>query len=270
MALTVTTDHRQIADVLDRFLRTDPVRATILGTIRTTLEPAAWLAVDGDSVAVRSGEAYPLLVLGPWPGDRLLLSEALRSLPSLRGLSGPEAVVRDIARLLGYPVTMTRAQRLFRCDDLVPPGGGAGRARPVDPGVDADLVRHWFAAFMAEIGEGFGNARQSADRALVEGGGWLWCTSGREPATVPTAVPVSLAVRRPVTAGSARIGPVYTPPEHRGHGYGSAVTAAATADVLGDGGLPVLFTDLANPTSNKIYQQLGYRPVDDRLVLGFE
>jgi hypothetical protein len=31
----------------------------------------------------------------------------------------------------------------------------------------------------------------------------------------------------------------------------------------------VLFTDLANPTSNALYQRLGYRPVSDRLVLSF-
>jgi predicted GNAT family acetyltransferase len=56
---------------------------------------------------------------------------------------------------------------------------------------------------------------------------------------------------------------VYTPAEHRARGYGSAVTAAATQDVLDDRAIPVLFTDLANPTSNAIYQRLGYRPVGD-------
>jgi predicted GNAT family acetyltransferase len=67
----------------------------------------------------------------------------------------------------------------------------------------------------------------------------------------------------------ARIGPVYTPPEYRGHGYGSAVTAAATAAVLAAGAVPVLYTDLANPTSNKIYQAIGYRAVADRAAVWF-
>jgi predicted GNAT family acetyltransferase len=78
-----------------------------------------------------------------------------------------------------------------------------------------------------------------------------------------------MAGRRRVFAGSARLGPVYTPPGLRGRGYGSAVTAAATRAIQDDGGVPVLFTDLANPTSNKIYQQLGYRPVERRLVVTF-
>jgi predicted GNAT family acetyltransferase len=60
---------------------------------------------------------------------------------------------------------------------------------------------------------------------------------------------------------------VYTPPKERGRGYGSAVTAAATRSILDDGAIPVLFTDLANPTSNKIYQALGYRPVETRLTV---
>jgi predicted GNAT family acetyltransferase len=64
-------------------------------------------------------------------------------------------------------------------------------------------------------------------------------------------------------------GPVSTPSRWRGNGYGSAVTAAATRDVINDGGLPVLFADLANQTSNDIYQRLGYYPVEDRLEIEF-
>ncbi len=73
-----------------------------------------------------------------------------------------------------------------------------------------------------------------------------------------------MAWRRAVSFGVSRVGPVYTPPAQRGHGYGSAATAAATGDVLAEGATPVLYTDLANATSNKIYQRLGYYPVEDR------
>ena len=52
-------------------------------------------------------------------------------------------------------------------------------------------------------------------------------------------------------------------------GLGSSATAAATRDVLDDGGIPVLFTDLSNHTSNDIYQRLGYYPVEDRLEIEF-
>jgi predicted GNAT family acetyltransferase len=67
-----------------------------------------------------------------------------------------------------------------------------------------------------------------------------------------------------------RVGPVYTPPQSRGRGYGTAVTAAVSQQALRAGAEDVLlYTDLANPGSNSIYQRIGYRPVEDRVVLTF-
>jgi hypothetical protein len=69
-------------------------------------------------------------------------------------------------------------------------------------------------------------------------------------------------------AGVVRIGPVYTAPPHRQRGYGGAVTTAASqAALAGGASAVVLFTDLANPTSNALYRRLGYRPVCDRVLL---
>ena len=100
-----------------------------------------------------------------------------------------------------------------------------------------------------------------AREKISHGGVTVWEADGR---------PVSIACNtRPVT-GMVRIGPVYTPPEARGHGYGSAATAAASRRLLEAGAEEVvLFTDLANPVSNSIYQRIGYRPVEDRVVLAF-
>jgi predicted GNAT family acetyltransferase len=81
---------------------------------------------------------------------------------------------------------------------------------------------------------------------------------------------VGLASGNRMVAGMVRIGPVYTPPEHRGRGIGAAVTGALSQAALDAGAQDVLlFTDLANPTSNGIYQRLGYVPVEDRVSLEF-
>jgi predicted GNAT family acetyltransferase len=102
--------------------------------------------------------------------------------------------------------------------------------------------------------------------ALVEdrigyGGLTLWEADG---------VPVSLAGLTRTVAGAVRVGPVYTPPALRGRGYAAAVTAAVSRAALGAGAREVLlFTDLANPTSNALYQRIGYVPVTDRVVLDF-
>jgi hypothetical protein len=65
------------------------------------------------------------------------------------------------------------------------------------------------------------------------------------------------------------IGPIYsgTP---AGHGYASAATAAVSQQARGAGAEEVLlYTHLANPVSNSICQRIGYRPVEDRVVLAF-
>jgi predicted GNAT family acetyltransferase len=68
----------------------------------------------------------------------------------------------------------------------------------------------------------------------------------------------------------ARVGPVYTPPALRRRGYAGAATAAASQAALDAGArVVVLYTDLANPTSNALYQRLGHRPVEDRVVMSF-
>jgi predicted GNAT family acetyltransferase len=92
---------------------------------------------------------------------------------------------------------------------------------------------------------------------------WLWQDEA--------GATVSLAARRAAAAGVARVAPVYTLHEHRRRGYGTAITAACTADALDRGAQRVvLFTDLANPTSNAIYRRIGYRPIGARREVVFE
>ncbi|QCH23853.1 GNAT family N-acetyltransferase [Mycobacteroides salmoniphilum] len=83
-------------------------------------------------------------------------------------------------------------------------------------------------------------------------------------------VPVAMAGARAPIEGVSRIGPVYTPPAHRGRGYGSAVTAAACEWARQAGAQEiVLTTDLANSTSNSIYRKLGFRAVVDSVIVEF-
>jgi predicted GNAT family acetyltransferase len=81
---------------------------------------------------------------------------------------------------------------------------------------------------------------------------------------------VSLAGNSRPAAGVTRVGPVYTPPAHRRRGYAAAITVAVTRAVLDAGAAEVvLFTDLANPTSNALYGRLGYQRAGDRVMLEF-
>jgi predicted GNAT family acetyltransferase len=129
-------------------------------------------------------------------------------------------------------------------------------------GTDRDLLAGWFDAFAREAGDApREDHRADVAERLGYGGITVWEVGG---------VPVSVAGRTRAVAGMVRVGPVYTPPELRGHGYAGAATAAVSQAALDDGIREVvLYTDLANPTSNALYQRLGYRPVEDRVVLSF-
>ena len=266
VALTVRTAPDQIRPMVDALVRADPVRGTILGTISLSLGTGTWCAhADGGAaLAVRSSALTPLVLAGTWdPTDLAPLADLLLGLTDLTAVSGPAAVVGPLSAALasgrGDGNAHEMAQRLFRLDTLTAPTGVPGSARRAEA-TDRPAVLGFYLAFAAEAGVHEAGLTQSVDARLAGGGCWLWMHDD---------TPVSMASRHGPVAGSARVGPVYTPPEHRGRGYGSAVTAAATGDVLADGAIPVLFTDLANPVSNRIYPPLGYYPVEDRLFVRF-
>jgi len=135
-----------------------------------------------------------------------------------------------------------------------------GAARIASAADAAGVVAPWFSAFTAEIGEPREANDVVADR-VDSGQVMLWEVGGE---------PVSMAAHTDVLAGVARVGAVFTPPDRRGRGYAGAVTAAVSKLALARGaGSVILFTDLANPTSNALYRRIGYEPVEDRVVLVF-
>jgi len=163
----------------------------------------------------------------------------------------------------GGRVDVYRRQRLYRLPELVwPDPAPAGTGRMAGD-ADARLTADWFAAFADEVDDmGKGEDQSAAAREKIrQAGVMVWEDDGQ---------PVSIACNTLPVTGMVRIGPVYTPPQARGRGYASAATAALSRRLLEAGAEEVvLFTDLANPVSNSIYQRIGYRPVEDRVVLAF-
>lgn len=142
-----------------------------------------------------------------------------------------------------------------------PPSMPPGTSR-IAQSADHRLVTDWFRAFLAEAEPG-GDDDPAAQVCLRIRMGEivLWEADGRDVAMAAFSSPI---------AGMSRIGPVYTPPRDRRHGYGTAVTHAATLAARKAGAdVTVLFTDLSNPTSNSIYQALGYRPIADHATVHF-
>jgi len=127
------------------------------------------------------------------------------------------------------------------------------------PRAPGSIILEWLTAFAQEaLGEAAHvSEAESAYRRREEDpeGAWLlWDDDG----------PVSLAGYGNPTPTGTRVGPVYTPPEHRGQGYATSLVADLTTERLASGlAFCFLFTDLANPTSNAIYARIGYEPVAD-------
>jgi predicted GNAT family acetyltransferase len=196
-----------------------------------------------------------------------LVADVRAVFESLPGAIGSTAVVARFAELwqaaTGARGRRLLAERIFRAERVDPPEGVAGWMRPyADP--DRELALRWIEAFVAEAlpDDHPEPTAGTLERRLEEpeGGFVVW----------EDAEPVCLAGFGGPTPNGIRIGPVYTPPELRGRGYGSALTAALTQELLDRGRrFCFLFTDLANPTSNSIYRRIGYRPVADVDVWAF-
>ncbi|HYL40066.1 MAG TPA: GNAT family N-acetyltransferase [Candidatus Binatus sp.] len=181
---------------------------------------------------------------------------------SLPGVLGPSAAAAEFAvrwsGAAGRRTHRAMAERIYRCARVIPPRPAEGSPR-IAAAPDRELLIEWLRAFNLEAGVSSVEAPEvMADRWIGHVGGrtmWLW-EAGRR-------VVSASGVSGPTPHG-IRVGPVYTPRSDRGRGYASNLVAAATQAQLDAGKTFVfLFTDLANPTSNRVYQAIGYEPVAD-------
>ncbi|MET0396688.1 MAG: GNAT family N-acetyltransferase [Longimicrobiaceae bacterium] len=176
------------------------------------------------------------------------------------GVFGPVALADGFAavwtRAVGEAARVAMRERLFALTEVLPvrPAPGALRRAAA---ADEDTVARWMTAFDAEaLGEADAErARAAARRRIAAGEMWIWEVEGE---------PRSMAASDRPTRHGVAVNAVYTPPEWRGRGYATVAVARLSAGLLAQGRrFCVLFTDLANPVSNAIYQRIGYRPRAD-------
>jgi hypothetical protein len=186
------------------------------------------------------------------------IAQDLQSSP-LPGVIGPAEEATAFAEawqtLTGQSYCEEMAMRIYQLEAVQPIPQASGHLRQATQ-VDRDLIIRWCQDFFEEAApEEVGKDMESiADRHLREGTLYFWQDNQ----------PVSMAAVIGPTPNGIRINNVYTPPEYRGKGYASSCVAQLSQMLLAQGRkYCFLFTDLANPTSNYIYQKIGYQPICD-------
>jgi uncharacterized protein len=236
-----------------------------------------WLIRDGDRpvAAALQTLSYNLILARPESPDALaVLVEAVagQELPGVIGAVPEVEEFADLwARRTGRGTRTSMRQGVFALERVEPPPPAPGSARVADAD-DRQLVLSWLIAFGDEVLHEGGPGRDRVEpifehRLASPTAGLLIWEDGGEP--------VSLAGWGGPTPNGVRVGPVYTPPELRGRGYATALTAELSQRLL-DGRLfeggrrfCFLYTDLANPTSNAIYERIGYRRVAESAEIVF-
>ena len=236
---------------------------TLISSPETYPKSYLWAFTDAGQVVGAAWMTPPQPIgLTEMPSKAIeLLIQELSNLPDRpNGVVGPKSQTDCFkdrwtkAHKLTIPFTME--QRIYQIVDVKMPFHVSGEMR-VAKRHDLELIEAWSLKFMIDCGLGndLQTAKESASRAIRNKGRYLWILNGEAVAMAGVSGP---------TPSGIRVSWVYTPDHLRGKGYASAVVAALSQRMLSEGHkFCFLYTDLANSTSNSIYQKIGYQAVCD-------
>ena len=158
-------------------------------------------------------------------------------------------------------VTSKMAMRMFEAKEVIEPKPvpGAWRLAALN---DLPTVAEWTYQYSIDVHEPLtkDQAKTNAEQAIHALARFIWEIDN---------VPVTMSGCIDASPTSSRIAWVFTPKNFRGRGYASNLVARITDARLKKGMRVFLYTDLANPTSNKIYQDIGYKPLCDSIRYSF-
>jgi predicted GNAT family acetyltransferase len=235
----------------------DPVEAVLL---------VLWDGPEVVAVASMTPPRHLMMTAAPPPAARAVVDYLRVHQIAVPGVGGPTATAETFANHWCEATVMTPREHVryttFELTEVTPPPPASGAIRRAEQR-DVDLLGEWVQSFREEIGEGhLGGSRELAAERVRDGEMWLWDDAGK---------PVAMAGAIAPTRNGIRIVLVYTVPRRRGRGYASNLVAALSQRQL-DAGRKFCFlnTDVGNPTSNKIYRAMGYRPVGESVTLMFD
>ena len=258
----------EFADLHEPALEADEVRHNlILGMLARArggqlVDVRHWtLGVPGHC-ALQTSPRNNLIIGGLDTDECRRLAELTADSP-YPGVVGPDRTAdafAERAAQLGITFGESVPQRIHALSAPPRYSGASGHARPVTAD-DVDLFAAWMSGFHAEaVPFEPVPSREVLEKTAASGGYSFWVDGGR---------PVSMAgiVRR--SRSTAAVAGVYTPPELRGRGYATSVTAAVVDRIFAEGKRTAcLYTDLRNPAANRAYARVGFAPwCDSTLIL---
>ena len=267
MEVVELLDGKATRERAGAFLTANPVQHNLLLTIleqsiEHSLGGTFWLVVEGADVVGFALESPPGMgaVLAPMPASmcHLLAESITRPLPHVAGEAAAAAAFAGRwTECHSTSVTAIDGQRFYELTELksVASAGGALRLARAD---DRPVLVKWVNAFVEDAGVLPVDADQLVDLRLEREQFWVWDDGGV----------VSMAGASEPVAGVSRVQYVYTPPDRRAAGYATACVEQISRVLTGRGLCCVLFTDLANPTSNAIYRRIGYEVAAE--ILGYD
>jgi predicted GNAT family acetyltransferase len=249
------------------------IAGTLVATPDRYPEKRFWVVYDGAEVVAAALQTPPFNILVARPRDDAALETLVAGIGvDLPGVVAAHSEVDVFTRLWteahGLAPRVLREQGVYALERVQPVPDAPGASRPAARG-DLDLLVDWMIAFGDEVLEeddpGRVEARRGVQHRLAggdQGGFRLWEDEGEI---------VSISGWGAPTPNGIRIGPVYTPPALRGRGYATALVAELSQTLL-DGGrrFCFLFTDLTNPTSNAIYERIGYVKACEAAMVAFD
>jgi predicted GNAT family acetyltransferase len=259
-------------------LEDEPRHNLILGIAGTLIESPQrfaekrfWIALDGGGAVAAAARTPPYNLVLARPRDDAALAALLDAIDAeLPGVVGARPESDDFAQAWcarrGLEPSVDREMGVFALEQVQPVPRASGASRPATR-VEEALLLEWMEAFareaLPENDPGRVEAQAAVEHRLAagEGGFQLWEDGGE---------PVSVSGWGGPTPNGIRIGPVYTPPPLRGRGYATALVAELSQTLLDSGrSFCFLYTDLSNPTSNAIYERIGYVRVCDAAMIAF-
>jgi predicted GNAT family acetyltransferase len=227
-----------------------------------------WIATQREDVVgvvLQSPLTFPATLTPMQPPVAAAMADAIADaripLPGVNGEAATAAIFSgQWSERSKSAATPFQGNRLYELLEVTEVPAIEGRLRQAGP-EDRSVMILWTRAFQLEIGESADDTELRVDRGLAAGQLWFWDRNGEA---------ISMAVARDPVERVVRLSGVYTPPEQRRHGYAAACVHSLSSRLRDAGYRCILYTDLANPTSNSIYRRIGYRAVAEALRYRFE